>query len=408
MSAEDPEAIFRIPILFPYSNSFPKGRRDELKSVLTPLGFETVFEKCESVAEALRNRPVFSGGLPAVGFPICIPILSKGLRVEPGKHFEPCPRVRSTDVQGKPNKKLVLFLIEDSLRDNLQPGSIPADGDYTLIEFNAASMFPSVPELIGSLMEMKEALRADHYEYQLPDVLRSALNFNSVEKRVYVRPDKFGIVEYKWQILGSAARKAYNKDIGYVFRHKIGVIAAPHGDTRNSLPSLKDAATDSLDEIFNTETDSFGVVAFGDGASVTWKPSERPDRASQWIDIIIRPNDGRKTFPHDRLISYGLLWSCRNLLSAKADTSSFVARHNYERVDFSVRFMRTDLSKESLTFTKGPRMERYGPYQNDLGSIDTEGLEDERFHHYLFPWHERRVPAGMRLRVIWELKDDTF
>jgi hypothetical protein len=398
-----------IPVLCPCKEGLSGAIKKTLRSILYPLGFSLTFVPCKKIEDALEavidTKGTYFDKIP---FPVCMPIVSKGAkRSDAEAHYKADPGVSGVVNYWKPNKREVLLLVEDTVE--LEDGFLGATGqqieDDRVISFHNYSLDEALRAIVGLFVEIRKTLRANLYDYQLPEIKNNALNYESIQKRVYVWEDGYGMVEMRFDI-GLDSANVIEKNGEYTFEHKVSLCLAPRGESKASFSkSLDDMRVGSISEFLQRPKEAFAVIPFGfPSPKVSWGPLNKETKGTNAKSVAVRIKPAKAVTPDGRgVLSYGIIWSSANLFDVTNDATVFLCAHNYRKATYSVCFMRRTLA-HGWSFAVGPKLERYGPYQNDLGYIDTEGVGDERFKYLEFPWSMRKIPAGSVLRARWELE----
>ena len=399
----------QIPVLCACRTNLPSGKQDALRSVLEPFGFNLHFHECESLAACLQEH-VQAGSrfFPHLPYAVVMPIISRGDGIGDDEGCLPFPDIETGFADGLPNRRIFVFLIEEEVCNQaVQVASqgVPTE-DARIIRFNRASITNCLGEVLPALEAAKNRLAAAPDDYNLSEFVESALNYESVEKRVYVWGDGYGTVELSYSILEDNAEPILKKGGFFEFEHRISVLPDPRHVSKAAFASkLKEIEKHSLLEIFQRPPEAFAVLPFGQPSpKVKAVFSRATDSAPESKLVVVRvtPQKRTKKRSSERLISYGIIWSAEELFNTAADSTVLTCKHSFERVSFSVCFMRPTLS-HGWDFRHGPMMKTFGPFMNHLGTNDSAALGDEHFHYMYYPWSERRVPAGVSLEISWEL-----
>jgi len=409
-----------IPLLVPCSDQFldVPGRARNLRDVCAAVGFDIRLITCSSVGEVLKHHSVADKTPPTpVGYPIVMPIVTRvppiprkdGAGDAPRKG-PPTPELGDLELLDTPNPRLVLFLVA---QDVVLPSGFAARHGKDVIRFSPSLLTGAYPPLLHRLLGFKDRLREAQEVYQLPDVLKRARRYSSVEKRVYVRKDGFGVVEFRFEITEDEAAPALVGE-EYIFRHELMLVPAPGGKSMASFrKTLTEMEVDSVSDVFRARREAFVVLPLDRTPfDVTWR--EPPGRSTSRkgaprrcvVEVVVRrPSNAtsQSATPPGRRIVYGIIWCAPRLFYVQKDSTSFAAVHHYDRVKLAVRFLHPKAA-ERWHFKTGPRLLRSGPYGNDLGYIDLQGVGDEQFHYEEYPWEQRAVPAGTSLTAEWEMQ----
>jgi len=91
------------------------------------------------------------------------------------------------------------------------------------------------------------------------------------------------------------------------------------------------------------------------------------------------------------------------MYSESEEYSGLQIKDHVRTVSQSVCFMRPSTGKP-WPFSWGPRLHRYGPYDNDLGYIDMEGIwTSESFLSFDFTWQSQKAARGSAFVARWAL-----
>jgi len=395
-----------VPVLCPCKNDLHVEIRQVISSVLRPLGFSATFRDCENVEDALAGaqstKGVFYDKIP---FPVCMPIISAGAQISDSEEFKPVPRAFAPVNYSTPNEREVVLLVEGSVAlgpELIGASQVPPD---RVIRFSSATLEDALGSLVATFVSIADLLRANLERYQLPETRERALDYDSAEKRVYVYDNGYGLIEMRFTINEEAAEKVRDGP-DFVFSHTVDLKPPPVGASKSKFDEKLDRIrVKSIRELFQQPREAFAALPFGLPApNVRWEPAKTDAAGSSRKTLLVHVSlPTRKTGRHvARTLSYGIAWSAKDLFNIQQDSSSFLCAHNYRRVTYTMCFMRPTLAHD-WPFALGPRLERFGPYQNNLGYIDTEGVGDESFHYLEYPWTERKLPVGSVLRASWRL-----
>ncbi len=397
----------RIPVLCPCKVGLHPDIKRVLRSVLRPLGFDPTFRECRKIEEALECEPHTAGEyFDRIPYPVCMPIISTGgeIRDSDGKH-KPNPISAVKPKYSRPSKREVVLLVEEDVDLPIELHGSRKLRSRRIIRFTSYALEAALGKVVEQFVEIKKKLRSNLQTYQLLETRRSALNYDSVEKRVYVWPNGYGMVEMRFDISLDEAEGVRTGD-DYLFKHSVSLRLAPRAQSKKEFErKLDKMRVKSIKALFKQPQEALVALPYGFPApTVDWVAAPGGEDEGNKKSVLVKVTPAKNgTSDRRGLISYAIAWCSENLFSVCNDATVFICAHNYRRILYAVCFMRPTLGHD-WPFKVGPMLERFGPCQNDIGYIDTKGVGDEGFHSLEYVWNEKEMPAGSVLRVRWMLK----
>jgi hypothetical protein len=396
----------RIPVLCPCKVGLHTDIKRVLRSVLHPLGFEPTFRECRKIEEALECEPHTAGVyFDKIPYSVCMPIITSGgeIRDADGKH-KPDPISAVKPKYSRSGKREVVLLVEDSVDLPIELHGSRRLRDARIIRFPSYTLEPALGKVVEQFVEIKKKLRSNLQTYQLLETRNSALNYDSVEKRVYVWPNGYGTVEMRFDISLDEAEGVRTGD-DYFFNHSVSLRLAPKAQSKREFKrKLQKMRVKSIKDLLKQPQEALVALPFGLPApTVDWRATSGGEDEGNKKNVLVQVTPAKNSTSDRRgLISYGIAWCSEDLFSVCNDATAFICAHNYRRIRYAVCFIRPTL-RHDWPFKIGPMLERFGPCQNDIGFIDTNGVGDEGFHYLEYVWNEKKMPAGSVLRVRWKL-----
>jgi len=395
-------------VLCPCAADITEAHPDFLQRLMTSLGYKAYLQRCVKLSSSLSDvRHSGSETIEPIPPPVAVVILTHGQKhTADGKtSYDPLPAIDNLAVLQAPNKRLCVFLIEAGIRDTTKE-TIRQNGypPECLIEFPRGRVEAVTDRLAQRLREFEGRLRQSPLEFQDPGQEKGVLTFRRVTKRSHVYPNGFGVVELGWEIDAEALRgsKADCDGGHYRFEHTLALRSAVSPKSRATFEKpIKTRRPDSIASVFFSHEDRFCVVRFGKERTQIEVEEDLAASTDQKRALtVLVPKDSVE--PCDTL-SYGLIWAKRDMYTETEEYSGLQIKDHVTSVVQSVCFMRSATGKP-WPFKWGPRLHRYGPYDNDLGYIDMEGIwTEESFISFDFTWQSQKAARGSSFVARWAL-----
>jgi hypothetical protein len=361
------------------------------------MGFEPDMRPCAKLSESSQVPP-YNGRETPFPFPhpISIVVVCRGT----GRFddtWDANPVLDSFRSLQEPNKKLVIFLVEEGV-DPEMLAAIKSNG-YEVIKYPEDYVAGVADKVANRLKSFEGTLRTSPKKYQDQKVVDATINITNLVSRTYVWETGFGIVEIRFDI--PVANLPRDAGEFHRFRHRIAIRDPQSRLGIHFEGDLKKYEAKSVADIFSLTRESIGAIRFGKTPlSIGWEEIESTGNPSLERDIEIRIP--ANSLDPCEILSYGYIWSRPNLFDPRKDTSALRFQYNVQRYEQSVCFMRSLLNR--WDFKRGPLLQRFGPYNNNLGYLDHENIcTNEEFHHFDYNWMSTKIARGSVFIVEWEL-----